>query len=88
MPYIRQDYRKWYDDEVEHLLIMLHQNKQPGELNYVITRLCIGFLSGKHYTDFNEVIGVLECAKLEFYRRLVTVMEDASKNLNGEVYDI
>jgi len=60
-----------------------------GELNYCITRLCDRYLSeSKHkYTDYNEIIGVLECAKLEFYRRLIVPYEDQKKEENGDVYD-
>ena len=61
-----------------------------GELNYCITRLCDRYLSEskKKYTDYNEIIGVLECAKLEFYRRLVVPYEDQKKEENGDVYSV
>ena len=88
MPYIENKMRKVYDDQINYLLAGLQRSKHPGHLNYVITKLCSGFLSGKHYSDLNEVIGVLTCAQLELYRRLVVPLEDASKNLNGEVYDV
>jgi len=42
-----------------------------GELNYVITKKIDSYLNrkGLSYANLNEVIGVLECAKLELYRR-------------------
>ena len=60
----------------------------PGVLNYMITRLCLGFLSGtaQKYGNFNDVIGALECAKLELYRRLVAKYEDEKIKTNGDVY--
>ena len=88
MPYIKPEYRDFYDDEITHLILMLQQNKQPGELNYIITKLCNGFLAGRHYADFNEVIGVLECSKLELYRRLVQPAEEQAMKKNGDVYDV
>jgi len=44
------------------------QPATAGELNYAITRLLDDYLirkGGLKYAHINEVIGVLECAKLE-----------------------
>jgi hypothetical protein len=49
----------------------------PGELNYKITELITNYLpENPRYADYNEVIGVLECAKLELYRRLISPYEE------------
>lgn len=63
--------------------------EKPGELNYIITSFCLDYLddNGVSYTTLNEVIGVLECAKQEFYRRLVAVYEDDKAAKNGDVYE-
>ena len=59
-----------------------------GELNYAITSLIVEYL-GSHYNyaSFNEVVGVLECAKLELYRRRIGEYEDRKCRENGDVYD-
>ncbi len=60
-----------------------------GELNYAITRLVDAYLvqrGGVRYAHLNEVVGVLECAKLELYRRLAAPYEDAMRDQSGEVY--
>jgi hypothetical protein len=63
-----------------------------GELNYAITRLVDAYLStkGVSYAHLNEVVGVLECAKLELYRRIVAGYEDKkiADPDNGEVYTV
>lgn len=65
----------------------------PGELNYVITELIQDYLWMKNdesrigYADLNEVIGVLESCKLEFYRRLCAMYEDSKMAENGDCYD-
>lgn len=62
-----------------------------GELNYVISRLVDRYLaqhSPPRYGDFNEVVGVLECVKLELYRRVVAPYEDGKKAAYGDVYTI
>lgn len=60
-----------------------------GELNYLITLLCMSYLEGDaepSYGRLNEVVGVLECAKLEFYRRIVADYEEDKMEENGDVY--
>ena len=61
-----------------------------GELNYVITRLVDRFLQryGRGYTTINQLIGVLECAKLELYRRIAAPYEDVKIQENGDVYTV
>lgn len=56
-----------------------------GELNYCITKLLLGTHT-RSYQDYNELIGVLECCKLEFYRRAVSKYEDTKIEQNGDVY--
>ncbi len=79
MPYIKEDRR-----------IAICEGDAPrdaGELNYVLTRICLGHLGDMpRYSDFNEVIGVLECCKLEFYRRAAAPYEDKKIIENGDVY--
>jgi hypothetical protein len=63
--------------------------ESPGELNYVITRAVDDYLvrkGGVRYSDLNEVIGALECAKLELYRRLAAPYEDRKRDEAGDVY--
>jgi hypothetical protein len=62
--------------------------ENPGQLNYVITSLCDEYIGneGLSYASINEVIGVLECAKLELYRRIAVPYENAKLEENGDVY--
>jgi hypothetical protein len=60
-----------------------------GELNYAITRLVDDYLiqrKGIRYEHLNEVIGALECAKLELYRRVAAPYEDQKLRETGDVY--
>lgn len=61
----------------------------PGELNYAITKLCIQYCEGREkfgYQYVNDVLGALEGAKLEFYRRFAAPYEDHKIIINGDVY--
>ncbi len=81
MPYIAKENRA-------QLLERPNNPMDAGELNYLITRLCVGYLnrSNMKYTDYNEIIGVLECAKQEFYRRAIVPYEDRKIIIAGDVY--
>ncbi len=61
--------------------------ENPGQLNYLFTRLVIDYLAvNKSYQDINDVVGALECAKLEVYRRVAAPYEDGKIVQNGDVY--
>jgi len=59
-----------------------------GELNYLVTSILQKYKTkhGESYQTYNDMIGVLECAKLELYRRQVAVYEEIKKELHGDVY--
>ena len=59
-----------------------------GELNFAITKLCVEYMmrKGKKYATINDIVGVLECAKQEFYRRVAAPYEDLKCEENGDVY--
>lgn len=81
MPYIKQEARERLDYDMTP--------RDAGELNYFITVKVDEYLKDKgvSYKNLNEAIGVLECAKLELYRRIVSIYEDQKINDNGEVYE-
>jgi hypothetical protein len=57
-----------------------------GELNYLFTRIIDRQLDNANYARYNEIIGALECCKLELYRRMIVPYEDKKKKENGDVY--
>ena len=60
----------------------------PGELNYYLTLLLKEYIKNKglSYQTINDIVGALEGAKLEFYRRVVAPYEDKKIQENGDVY--
>lgn len=60
----------------------------PGDLNFQFTRLAIKYIEhlGQSYNTINDVLGALEGAKAEFYRRVAAPYEDQKINQNGDVY--
>ena len=58
-----------------------------GELNYKITQAIREYwLRTGNYQGINDIIGALEGAKLEFYRRIAAPYEDDKIKENGDVY--
>lgn len=59
-----------------------------GELNYLVSRFIANYLekNGVKYANCNEMIGALECAKLELYRVMIGPYEDEKIEENGGVY--
>ncbi len=94
MPYIDRFTRMQFDPKLEDLLeaLSVSHDKEtditnPGNLNYTITKIINAWLGHTpNYAKYNEVIGVLECAKLELYRRKVSEYEDQKCRENGDVY--
>ena len=59
----------------------------PGELNYMITIIINNYYKQYGgYSAINDVLGALEGAKLEFYRRVAAPYEDQKIEENGDVY--
>ena len=58
-------------------------------MNYAFTLLAIEYIErhGRCYASINDVMGALEGAKLEFYRRVVAPYEDLKIIMNGDVYE-
>ncbi len=56
-------------------------------MNYTITKLLseVYTLDKVRYNDLNEIIGMLECCKQEFYRRGVVPYENLKLLENGSV---
>lgn len=79
-----------YIDEQSKILLGngIRDPKSVGELNFVITTLIDEFISkkGLKYETLNAMIGVLECAKMELYRRICAPYEDKKIIENGDVY--
>lgn len=95
MPYISSAARRDFDwmFHPERTMEMLGVEPQlptnPGELNYVISRLIDNYIrtNGVSYDNFNALMGVLGCIKMEMYRRFVAPYETYKNHENGEVFE-
>ena len=77
MPYIEQQFRE----------AALTDPQDSGELNFAITKLLLKYLGeAPRYQDFNDVLGALEGAKHEIYRRRIAPYENGKILSNGDVF--
>ena len=85
MPYIPRERRKELEMSLIQLVDTLGPGPAPGDMNYVIASLldrCFAY--PLHYGRINVVMGVLECVKQEFYRRIGSLYEDRAREENGD----
>lgn len=89
MPYIKKQDRTHYDqliDDAVETLTNSNGTAIAGDINYVISSILWKiFEKNKNYATANGLIGVLECIKLEMYRRQVAPYEDKKVIENGDV---
>lgn len=79
MPYIKKEAKEFLDKGM--------QPRDPGELNYVFTCIIQSYWSKYgRYQTINDIVGALEGAKLEFYRRVAAPYENTKIEENGDVY--
>ena len=86
MPYIKKDIRDKLEKNINELSINLSSygsDDIEGILNYIITEIICRNVKisaipeeGWRYRIINRAIGILECVKLEFYRRIATPYEN------------
>jgi hypothetical protein len=86
MPYISQSDRKKF----EEALYLIRDGEGPetaGELNYLITQIILSYVSnkGENYQHYNDVLGALEGAKLELYRKKIANYEEKKIIQNGDL---
>ena len=81
MPYLEPDRRRRLDAGAIATNV--------GELTYQITSIVCKYreTGGEmHFADHAEIIAALECAKLEYYRRVVEPYENVKIVANGDVF--
>ena len=85
MPYIKKQLRKEYDKVLKDIDSIYIAN--AGELNYLITNICLIYLieQGINYENLNTVEGVLSKVKNEINVRISDHYEKKKRNENGDL---
>ena len=87
MPYIPSTRSR----EINNELTTIGDQFMPqnaGDLNYIVSTFIDNFLveKGLRYSHINEMIGALDCCKMELYRRIAEPYEDSVIDKNGDAY--
>ena len=84
MPYIKESRKSDFSFLIREIV---GRKPSSGDLNYIISKIFQELVieSGQSYELYNSLIGVLECAKLELYRRKVSLYEDEKIKINGDI---
>jgi hypothetical protein len=92
MPYIKKEKRSEFAILLSNALSKLEavsDDEIEGTLNYLFSEMLDSLRRGEggkwRYKYINRAIGVLECCKLEFYRRLAGPYEEKAVSGNGDV---
>jgi hypothetical protein len=83
MPYLKQNDRDRFNYGLQNLA-----PKNAGDLNYIFTKVIEQYLKEKfpiEYSHLNAIVGALESAKLEFYRRFMAKYEEEKIQQNGDI---
>lgn len=86
MPYIRPSARESLKPATDAIDAAGITN--VGELNYLLTKVCLSYLRRHRptsYVHLNDVVGALGCALQEFYRRQAVPYEEGKICENGDV---
>ena len=61
-----------------------------GDLNYAITEIISAYMHkhGLRYQNISDVVGALEGAKQEFFRKVVNPYEKIKEQENGTIYEV
>jgi len=96
MPYIKHEDRDKIDPLIDALvdaikghcddagMLTESGDNLDGILNYCFFRICTNMYPASYHW-YNRMIGMMECCKLELYRRVVSKYEDEKINSNGDV---
>ena len=87
MPYIKKEDKDKYNKIIDELIEIV-TIKNAGELNFLLTCICLSYLAGKEekYQLYNDILGALEGCKQELYRRKISSYENKKIEENGDVY--
>ncbi len=85
MPYIKQERREELDEFINYDL--KNELLTPGDLNYLLTKIALCYNGSQvwNYQMINDIMGALEGAKQEFYRRVAFPYEDEKIKENGDL---
>jgi hypothetical protein len=87
MPYIKQALRDNLDVEIQEVIDKIEEMDVESK-NGIVVYALYKIVKELYWHSFDEIsdgIKVLECAKLEFYRKVLAPYEDIAIDRNGDI---
>jgi hypothetical protein len=86
MPYLRQEEKS----VINNCFVGSFCPENAGQLQYAIAQMIDNYhlKYGRNYRNCNEIMGALNGANQEYYRRVVAPYEDTKIHSNGDCYSI
>lgn len=89
MPYIKEERRPYLKTNTLELASLLksmgHGVPENGDVVYVLYLLMKELYGYGNFNVKSDALKVLECAKMEYYRRIMSFYEDVKIKENGDV---
>lgn len=89
MPYISREKRAVLNPAVQGLAdafkALDDDANFAGNLNFALSKLFLLLYPQANYQRFNDIVGALECCKLELYRKRIAPYEEIKEKENGPV---
>lgn len=87
MPYTKQADRVVYVPLIKQAVYLLENSgNKTGDINFLFSSILTKmFKNEERYENANKLIGVLECIKLELYRKHIAGYEDLKEKENGSI---
>lgn len=89
MPYIKEERRPYLETNTLELASLLKNmgigTPENGDVVYVLYLLMKELYSHGNFDTKSDALKVLECAKMEYYRRIMASYEDEKIIENGDV---
>jgi hypothetical protein len=95
MPYVTTNNKTVIDPALQEIITMIERSEEDGfheidcgNLNYILTRIIMAYWKkGGRYKHINDIVGAMDCATKEFYRRVAVPYEKKKAKQNGDVYN-
>jgi hypothetical protein len=90
MPYLKSIDRFEIEQDLDTIGFSDFVPNNGAHLNFIVCTLVNNYIekNGLDYAGLQEMIGSLDCAKMEIYRRIAGPYEDKKIKENGDVFSL
>ena len=89
MPYIKQEDRELYDDDINNLVCsLINVEFEAGHVVYIFYKVVVAWYNfNRKFTTINNIRGALWSTLVEFDRIFASGYEDNKRRINGDIHE-